>query len=172
MTYYTIGTIVNTHGIKGEVRVIATTDFPEKRFVVGHKVYAFRKDQPTPEVFEIASVRQHKNFILLSFKGKPSINDVEYLKQSTLKIAADQLEDDDLKPGEYYYHQIIGLDAVTEDGEKLGTIKDIMQTGANDVWVVARPDKPDLLLPKIKQVIKGVDLDQHQVTVELMEGLE
>lgn len=172
MAYYTVGTIVNTHGIKGEVRVIATTDFPAKRFAVGATLLAFLPQQTTPIKLTIVSVRRHKAFYLLGFKDRPSINDVEGLKTATLKITDDQLTTDDLKPGEYYYHQIVGLDVVTVDGEKLGQIKEILAPGANDVWVVARPGKNDLLLPKIDQVIKNVDLAAHQVTVELMEGLE
>ncbi|PTM23865.1 ribosome maturation factor RimM [Lactobacillus sp. PFC-70] len=172
MAYYTVGTLVNTHGIKGEVRVVATTDFPQSRFAVGATLFAFMPNQPAPIQLTVKTVRQHKNFYLLSFAGRPSINDVEGLKTAVLKIDDDQLQADDLKPGEYYYHQIVGLSVVTEDGEPLGTIKEILSPGANDVWVVARPGQSDLLLPKIDQVIKRVDLDQHQVTVELMEGLD
>lgn len=172
MAYYTVGTIVNTHGIKGEVRVIATTDFPKKRFAVGSTLYAFMPNQTQPTVLKIGTMRQHKNFYLLSFPDRPSINDVESLKTATLKISEDELQTTDLQPGEYYYHQIVGLDVVTEAGEPLGQIKEILSPGANDVWVVGRPGKSDLLLPKIDQVIKRVDLDAHQVTVELMEGLD
>jgi len=172
MAYYTVGTIVNTHGIKGEVRVIATTDFPESRFAVGSTLYAFAKDQTKPVTLTVATMRKHKNFYLLGFEGKPSINDVELYKQSTLKVTDNELETGDLQPGEYYYHQIVGLKVVTEDGEELGEIKEILSPGANDVWVVDRPGKDDLLLPKIDDVVKKVDLDAGQVTVELMEGLE
>lgn len=172
MAYYTVGTIVNTHGIKGEVRVIATTDFPESRFAVGSTLYLFQQGQAKPLTLQVASMRKHKQFYLLSFEGKPSINDVEIYKQGTLKVTDNELETGDLQPGEYYYHQIVGLKVVTEDGEELGKIKEILAPGANDVWVVDRPGKDDLLLPKIDQVIKTVDLDAGQVTVELMEGLE
>lgn len=172
MAYYTVGTIVNTHGIRGEVRVVATTDFPTKRFAVGATLYAFLPHQTTPVTLKVGTVRKHKSFYLLSFPDRPSINDVEGLKTATLKIADDQLDQSDLQPGEYYYHQIVGLDVVTVDGEPLGQIKEILSPGANDVWVVARPGKSDLLLPKIDQVIKQVDLDHHQVIVELMEGLD
>ncbi|MCH4123424.1 MAG: ribosome maturation factor RimM [Levilactobacillus sp.] len=172
MAYYTVGTIVNTHGIKGEVRVIATTDFPESRFAVGSTLYAFQKGQTQPTQLTVATMRKHKNFYLLGFVDKPSINDVEIYKQSTLKVTDNELAASDLQPGEYYYHQIVGLQVVTVDGEKLGEIKEILSPGANDVWVVARPGKDDLLLPKIDDVVKKVDLDAGQVTVELMEGLE
>lgn len=172
MTYYTVGTIVNTHGIKGEVRVVATTDFPQKRFAVGAILWAFLPQQKQPVKLTIATVRQHKQFYLLGFTDRPSINDVESLKTATLKITADELQADDLGPGEYYYHQIVGLDVVDETGQKLGTVKEILSPGANDVWVVQRAGQSDLLLPVIDQVVKKVDLDAHQITVELMEGLD
>ncbi|MDT6980775.1 ribosome maturation factor RimM [Levilactobacillus zymae] len=172
MTYYTVGTIVNTHGIKGEVRVIATTDFPQKRFAKGAVLWAFLPNATQPTKLTVATVRQHKQFYLLSFTGYPSINDVEGFKTATLKITADELQADDLKPGEYYYHQIVGLHVVTESGDQLGTIKEILSPGANDVWVVQRTGKADLLLPVIDQVVKHIDLDSQQVTVDLMEGLD
>ncbi|KRM68040.1 ribosome maturation factor rimM [Apilactobacillus ozensis DSM 23829 = JCM 17196] len=171
MNFYNIGKIVNTQGLKGEVRVNSVTDFPEKRFKVGSTVYAFLANGQN-EKLEIDGFRKHKNFILLHFKGKPSINDIEYLKPSQLKISDNELSNDDLKPGEYYYHQIIGLDVYDIDKNHLGTIKDIMSLGPNDVWVVGRDNKKDLLLPKIDQVIKEVDLDNEKVIVELMEGLD
>ena len=77
-----------------------------------------------------------------------------------------------LEDGQYYYHQIIGLNVETMDGQQLGKIKEILSPGANDVWVVERPDKNDLLLPVIDDVIKDVDLAAKVVKVELMEGLE
>ncbi|MCK8624144.1 ribosome maturation factor RimM [Apilactobacillus sp. TMW 2.2459] len=171
MNFYNIGKIVNTQGLNGEVRVNSVTDFPEKRFKIGNVVYAFLNDGSS-EKLEIDGVRKHKNFILLHFKGKPSINDIEYLKPSQLKISENELSTDDLKPGEYYYHQIIGLDVYDLDNTHLGQIKDIMSLGPNDVWVVGRENKKDLLLPKIDQVIKKVDLDNNQIIVELMEGLD
>ncbi|USS87532.1 ribosome maturation factor RimM [Fructilactobacillus hinvesii] len=171
MDYLEIGTLVNTQGIKGEVRVLPKTDFPEVRFQPGETIYAFPK-QGQPVELEIDQARKHKNFILLHFKGHPSINDVEYLKPATLKIDAAKQTEAPLQPGEYYYSQIIGLRVVDETGRELGTIKDIMDLGSNDVWVVDRPGQTDLLLPKIDDVIKNVDLKNQVVTVELLEGLE
>lgn len=172
--YYKVGTIVNTHGIKGELRVVATTDFPEQRFKKGSQLALFKSDHDTQPVgtITINSSRQHKGFILITLAGYDNINDVLKYKGMVLKIADENLTDEDLEDGQYYYHQIIGLKVLTEDGEELGTIKEIMAPGANDVWVVARPGQDDLLLPVIDQVVKKVDLAAGQVTVELMEGLE
>ncbi|HBF74098.1 MAG TPA: ribosome maturation factor RimM [Lactobacillus sp.] len=172
--YYKVGTIVNTHGIRGELRVVATTDFPEQRFKKGSQLALFKNEQDTKPVgtITINSSRQHKGFILITLAGYDNINDVLKYKGMVLKVAEENLSDDDLEDGQYYYHQIIGLKVVNEDGEELGTIKEILAPGANDVWVVSRPEKDDLLLPVIDQVVKKIDLAAGQVTVELMEGLE
>lgn len=172
MDYYRVGTLVNTHGIRGEVKVVVVTDFPEKRFVKGQELVLFKDINATtggvPVTIEKA--RANKGLVFLTFKGLNSINDVEKYKTWTIKVPAEALQD--LPEGEYYYHQIIGLTVVTTDGETLGTIKEIMSPGANDVWVVQRDHgQSDVLLPKIPQVIKTVDLAAGQVTVELMEGL-
>ncbi|GEP22767.1 MAG: ribosome maturation factor RimM [Lentilactobacillus diolivorans] len=171
-TYYNVGKIVNTQGLKGEVRVIPITDFPEKRFKKGNKVYAKLDKKPDLVTLVIDGVRKHKGFILLHFENHPSINDVEYLKPSLLQITEDTLSDDDLKPGEYYYHQIIGLDVYDRDQQLIGIVKEILSPGANDVWVVARDGKSDLLLPKIDSVIKQVNLDAHRIVVDIPEGLD
>lgn len=172
--YYKVGTIVNTHGIRGELRVVATTDFPEQRFKKGSKLAVFKDDKATNPIdtITINSSRQHKGFTLITLAGFDNINDVLKYKGTVLKVAEENLTDNDLDDGQYYYHQIIGLNVVTEDGQTLGKIKEIMAPGANDVWVVERPGQDDLLLPVIDQVVKTIDLDAGQVTVELMEGLE
>lgn len=171
MEFYNVGKIVNTQGLRGEVRVMSITDFPEKRFKIGNELYAFKKDG-SQEKLIIDSVRTHKNFILLHFKDKPTINDVEYLKPSELKISAEQQTKDDLAPGEYYYHQIIGLKVQDAYGNLVGKVKEILSPGANDVWVVSRPNKNDLLLPKIDSVILKVDLNKQMITVDIPRGLD
>lgn len=172
--YYKVGTIVNTHGIRGELRVVATTDFPEQRFKKGSQLALFKNEQDAKPVgtITINSARQHKGFILITLAGYDNINDVLKYKGMVLKVADENLSDNDLDDGQYYYHQIIGLKVVNENGEELGTIKEILAPGANDVWVVSRPEKDDLLLPVIDQVVKKIDIAAGQVTVELMEGLE
>ncbi len=166
MEFYQVGKIVNTHGIRGEVKVIATTDFPEERFKPGNKLYAFN----TGAELTIQKSRRHKQFIMLAFEGYDNINLVEKFKGDDLKVSADQQEE--LEDGSYYYHQIIGLDVVDENGNTLGKIKEILSPGANDVWVVKRKQKNDLLLPVIDDVIKDVDLAAGKVHVELLEGLD
>lgn len=168
MNYYHVGKVVNTHGIRGEVRVVPITDFVDERFQSGNELVIEKNHELIPVTVEKA--RPHKGMELVKFTGLDNINDVEKFRDCFLSVAEDQ--QDDLEDGQYYYRQIIGLDVVTEEGRKLGKIKEIMSPGANDVWVVDREEKRDLLLPVIKDVIKKVDLDQHIVTVELLEGLE
>lgn len=168
MKFYNVGKIVNTHGIRGEVRVIATTDFVDQRFAKGATLYLAGSDQPL--ALTVESARPHKGSMLVKFVGYDNINDVQAFRNHELTVADEDQQP--LEDGAYYYHQIIGLDVETLSGEHLGTIKEILSPGANDVWVVQRPGKADLLLPKIDQVIKEVDLAHHLVKVELMEGLE
>lgn len=106
----------------------------------------------------------------MKFVGYDNINDVQAFRDHELMVSGKDQQP--LEDGQYYYHQIIGLSVKTVDGEELGTIKEILSPGANDVWVVQRDGKKDLLLPVIDDVVKDVDLDAGEVTVELMEGLE
>lgn len=164
---FNIGKIVNTHGTRGEVKVMRITDF-EERFAVGKIVYAVKDDETQNELV-IAAHRIHKGFDLIVFEGLDNINDVEYLKGAQLKITEDQLTD--LDEGEFYYHEIIGCDVYTNDGEKLGTIKEILSPGANDVWVVKRPKGKDILIPYISEVVIQIDINAQKIVIEPMEGL-
>lgn len=168
--YYNVGKIVNTQGIKGEVRVIATTDFVEDRFQAGKKVFLFADNAKQPLELVVRSHRAHKQFQILAFEGYQTINDVEKFKGAVLKITAEDRHD--LPSGEFYFDQIIGLEVWTEEGERIGTVKEILQPGANDVWVVEREKQADLLLPYIDSCIKQVDLAEKKVIVHLLEGLE
>lgn len=166
--YLEVGKIVNTQGIKGEVRVMSLTDAPEERYQKGAKLTVFLKDQEPVEL-TVASHRKHKNFDLLSFEGYTSINEVEAFRDGILMVAKTELSN--LENNEYYYYEIIGLDVYEETGEKLGQVKEILAPGANDVWVVQREGKADLLLPFISSVVKNIDLDKQKVEVEIPEGL-
>lgn len=168
MDFYNVGKIVNTHGIRGEVRVMPTTDFVAERFAKGQDLYLQRSGEPLKLTVETA--RQHKGFILVKFVGYDNINDVQAFRDHELMVSEEDQQP--LEDGQYYYHQIIGLTVKTVDGDSIGTIKEILSPGANDVWVVQLAGKKDLLLPVIDDVVKDVDLDAGEVTVELMEGLE
>ena len=168
MEFFNVGKIVNTHGIKGEVKVVRITDF-DQRFKPRNELYLFLPNQTEPIKLTIEKHRKHKQFDMILFKGFYSINDVEHFKQGTLKItAADQHP---LEEGSYYYHEIIGCEVETTAGEPLGTITEVIAPGANDVWVVKRKNKKDLLIPYIDDIVKIVNIEQKLVIIEPMEGL-
>ncbi|CUS26193.1 16S rRNA-processing protein RimM [Paucilactobacillus oligofermentans DSM 15707 = LMG 22743] len=167
MNYYKIGTIVNTHGLKGELKILSVTDFPELRYKKGKQLYIVTKEKNIAVTIKSAKVQ--KNMYMVVFTGLEDINLVEKYKGLDLVVSED--EQQGLEKDEYYYREIIGLTVETIEGETLGTIKEIMSPGANDVWVVNRKGQDDLLLPVIDDVIKKVDLKNQKVTIELMEGL-
>ncbi|MGM8211777.1 ribosome maturation factor RimM [Virgibacillus sp. W0430] len=164
---FNIGKIVNTHGIKGEVKVKRITDF-EERFSIGETVYV-RDEKGNDMPLIIDGHRVHKQFDLLRFKEMDTINDVEKFKGSYLKVKEEQLKS--LAENEYYYHEIIGCEVKTTTGEKLGIIESILSPGANDVWVVKQANGKEALIPYIADVVKQVNVDDKVVIIELMEGL-
>lgn len=166
---YKVGKIVNTHGLMGEVRVISTTDFEEERYEPGSKLYYVSKSGEKPKMLTIKSHRKHKNFDLLTFVGYTNINQVEPFKEGLLKVAESELSP--LEENAYYFHEIIGCEVFTTDGESLGKIKEILTPGANDVWVVQNEAKKEVLIPYIVDVVKTVDIKNKTITIEVMEGL-
>lgn len=165
---FNVGKIVNTQGLKGEVRVISRTDFPDERYKKGNKLLLQQEGKPLIEL-TVNSHRKHKNFDILSFKDHPSINDVEKYRDGMLQIKAEQMHD--LPENEFYLHEIIGLKVVNEAGEEIGKIKEVLSPGANDVWVIQRVKQKDVLIPYIEEVVKKVDIANGVVTIHMMEGL-
>lgn len=163
---FNIGKIVNTHGIRGEVKVLRITDF-EERFEVGKKVYI--KDGANHIPFIISTHREHKGFDLITFEGLSNINDVEKYKGEYIQIREEQLTD--LDEDEFYYYEIIGCEVYTTSGEFLGKVKEILAPGANDVWVVERKGMKDALIPYIEQVVKEINITDQKIVIEPMEGL-
>ncbi|MCY8996216.1 ribosome maturation factor RimM [Bacillus inaquosorum] len=167
--WFNVGKIVNTHGIKGEVRVISKTDFAEERYKPGNTLYLFMDGRNEPVEVTVNTHRLHKQFHLLQFKERQSLNEVEELKHAIIKVPEEDLGE--LNEGEFYFHEIIGCEVFTEDGELIGKIKEILTPGANDVWVVARKGKKDALIPYIESVVKHIDVSEKKIEIELMEGL-
>lgn len=169
--FYTVGKIVNTHGIRGDLKVLPQTDFAETRFASGSKLFMVNEETGEAREVKIVSSREQKNVYMLKLEGFNNINEVEKFKGWSLKISESQQEE--LEEGEYYYHEIIGCAVVTEEGEELGKISEILSPGANDVWVVDRPKGKgkQLLLPVIDDVVLDVNVADKLITVRLMEGL-
>jgi len=167
--WFNVGKIVNTHGIKGEVRVVSKTDFADERYKSGNHLYLFMPDTKDPLKLTVETHRKHKSFDLLTFVGYPNVNDVEPMKGGTLKITAEQ--QGALEENEFYFHEIIGCLVYTTKGEEIGKIREILTPGANDVWVVKGKDGKDVLIPYIEEIVKKVDVKEKIVLIEPMEGL-
>lgn len=169
--YYLVGKIVNTQALRGEVRVMATTDFPEERFKIGATLAIFNGDKLV-ETVVVDGHRLHKNFNLLHFKGKDNINDVEKFKGFDLKVAGTEREADELDENEFYYDDIIGLEVYTTDETYLGKVREITSLPSNDVWAIQRPNKgKDILIPYIEDIVLEIDLADNRVVIDPMDGL-
>lgn len=167
--WFNVGKIVNTHGLRGEVRVLSRTDFASERYKTGNTLYLFMNEQTAPIALTVRSHRQHKSFDLLMFEGYENINQVEGFKGGILKVSEDQLSK--LDEGEYYFHEIIGCVVYTLDGEEIGKIFEILTPGANDVWVVKGKGGKEILIPYIEPVVKKIDIESKRIEIEPIEGL-
>lgn len=161
-----VGVITKTHGIRGEVKVFPTTDDPKRFKKLKEVLVDTGKER---HKLEVQSCRFQKNLVILKFKGIDSINDVEKYRQCDLYVSRKNAVK--LGPNENFIVDLIGLNVVLDDGTEFGTLTDVMQTGANDVYVVKTVDGKEVLLPAIPQCILDVDLDAAQMTIHLMEGL-
>lgn len=167
--WFNVGKIVNTHGLDGEVRVIAITDFREERFKIGNTLNLFIYENAQPISLKVKSHRIHKNFDLLTFEGYNDINEVEKWKNGILKVSNDQLGE--LNEGEFYFHEIVGCNVVTTTNEVIGVVAEILTPGANDVWVVKGENGKEYLIPYIEDVVKQIDVVERRIIIEPMEGL-
>lgn len=164
--YLQVGVITATHGLKGEVKVYPTTDDPE-RFEDLETVYLDTGKERKP--LTIQHVHYFKQFVLLKFKGYDDISMVEGWRQRPLLV--DRAHAVELGEDENFIADMIGLKVVSDTGEELGELTDVLATGANDVYVVKKPDGGELLLPAIKECILSVDLDAGVCTVHMLKGL-
>ena len=153
-----VGKIVNTHSLKGEVKVISSTDFEEERFKKGSKLLITRGNQLIREVV-VQSYRNHKNFLLVKFEGIDSVEEAEKLKNLQIKIDSDEVGE--LEENEFYFHEIIGCQVFDENDRNLGEIIDILTPGANDVWVIKGEEGKEILIPYIEDVVKQIDITKY-----------
>ena len=160
-----VGVISSTHGVRGEVKVFPTTD-DVTRFRQLKKVYLDTGREMLP--LEIQNVKFFKQFAILKFKGIDNINDIEKYRGKSLMI--DREDAVDLDEDEYFIADMIGMKVCTEDGSEFGTLKDVMETGANDVYIIDSLEHGEVLIPAIKECILDVDMDEERMTIHLMEG--
>lgn len=151
---YEVGKIVNTFGIKGEIKI-----FPYVDYFLNLKNFYIDNTK-----FEIEKIRNQKNVVVAKIKGIDDINEVEKLKGKSVYIYDEDLPD--LPNGTFYIKDLIGLDVITDDGKQLGKIRDVFNTGANDIY-----DVDGILIPVIDEVVKKVDIENHKVIVHLIDGL-
>lgn len=171
--YLNVGRLVGTHGVRGEVRVLSDSDFPDVRFAPGSILLLAHPRVKEPIPLTVEKGRPHKSVWLVKFKEWNNINEAEPYKGGKLLVSKENLVPLAEGEGEFYFHQIIGCTVVTTEGKVLGKVSDILALPANDVWVV-KPDGQgkELLLPYIADVVKEVDIKEQRITIEWMEGLD
>lgn len=164
---FQVGVITGTHGLRGEVKVYPTSDEPRRFDSLRELILDTGREERR---LRIRSVKYFKQFAILGFEGMNRIEDVERLRGASLLI--DREDAVPLEEGEYYIPDLLGMKVVTEEGRELGELRDVLQTGANDVYVVGGKGKKELLLPAIPDCILTVDEEKGEMTVRLMPGLE
>jgi len=163
---FRVGVIASMHGIRGEVKIYPTTD-DAKRYDILKKVFL----DTGKDLMElnITGVKYFKKFVIVKFKEFDNINDIEKYRGMDLWISRKDAVP--LEEGEFYIADLLGLSVVTDENINLGKLEDVLQTGANDVYVVKDDEGKEILLPVIKECVLNVDLKKGLVTVHLMEGL-
>ncbi len=161
-----VGVISTTHGIKGEVKVYPTTDDPNRFKELKQVILDTGKEHVT---LEIEGVKFFKQMVILKFKGIDNINDIEKYRGKDLLITRENAVK--LNKDEYFIYDLIDSEVFTDEGNKLGSLVEIMSTGANDVYVVKMENGKELLLPSIKECILDIDVESKKITVHVMPGL-
>ena len=161
-----VGVITTTHGVRGEVKVYPTTDDAE-RFLELEEIWLDTGKERLP--LKIQNVKFFKNMVILKFEGYDDINAVQAWRQNDLLVTREQAVE--LQEDEYFIGDLIGLHVEDEEGNALGVLRDVLETGANDVYLVSRPGEKDLMLPAIKDCIREVDLESGIMRVRVLPGL-
>ena len=163
--YLEIGKIINTHGIKGELKVLSLTD-DAKRY--DNLKCLFVEEKGVLKNYDIEYVRYHKGFILLKLRGVESMEQAESMRSHVLKVhRKDAVK---LPEGSYFICDIIGIQVIDTNGKELGLLEDVLKTGSNDVYIV-RKDGKEILIPALKTIVKSIDLQSEKMIVDLPEGI-
>ncbi len=162
--FLAVGKMRHAHGVHGEMLMEVFTDFPE-RLQPGIFLYLGQ------EVLQLRLIkcRQHRKGLLITFEGYSTPEDVSRFRNQIVYVKTVDLPP--LADGEYYHHQLIGLRVVTGAGETIGTVTEILETGASDVLVILSESGPEVLIPVVDSFIKGVDLNRREITVQLIPGM-
>ncbi len=166
LDYFRVGVIANSHGVKGEVKVHPTTD-DINRFKNLETIYL--DDNGSYKELHINSVKFVKNMVVLGFEEYNNINEILGFKG--LELYVDREHAIPLDEGEFYVADMVGADIVTDEGDHFGTLKDVLKTGANDVYVINTDDGKEVLFPSIPECILEKDLENKKIKVHIMDGL-
>lgn len=161
-----IGKIINTHGIKGELKIISSSDFEEERFAVGNSVNIQFGKELIP--MEVASFRRHKGCLLVAFKDLMNINFVEKYKGCVISVDSDELQE--LDEDEVYFYQLVDCKVIDEENNELGSVVEIIETAAHDILRIRNDEGKEVLIPYVDAFIVDVDVDEKVIIVHLIEG--
>lgn len=161
-----VGIITTTHGVNGEVKVFPTTDDPARFKKLKQVVLDTGREKLS---LKVAHVKFFKNLVILKFKDYDNINDVEKWKSKGLYVTRENAVK--CEKDEYFIADLIGLSVVSDEGEALGELLEVLSTGANDVYTVTKGGEKDLLLPAIRECILSIDMNRRVMTVHVMDGL-
>lgn len=161
-----VGIITTTHGVNGEVKVFPTTDDPARFKKLKQVILDTGREKIS---LTVTQVRFFKNLVILKFKDYDNINDVEKWKSKGLYVTRENAVK--CEEGEYFIADLVGMSVVSDEGEALGELSEVLSTGANDVYVVTKAGERDLLLPAIRECILSIDLDERVMKVHVMDGL-
>ena len=166
LRYLAVGRVVKAHGVRGEISVAVLTDFPER---FNSLEWLYLGNELEAEPYRLEKYRWHKKNILVTLEGVADRNQAEQLRGQLVQVPIEDAVP--LPEGSYYLYQLVGLQVVTGDGQPLGIVSDILETNANDVYVVNREGHKEILLPAVEDVVKSIDLERRQIIVELIDGL-
>ncbi len=161
-----VGVVTQTHGIRGEVKVFPTTDDVNRFKKLKEVILETEKERLT---LTVEGVKFFKQYVILKFKEYDSINDIEKYKGARLLVPREKAVK--LQKDEYFVADLIGMQVVTEDGAPFGNLKNVLGTGANDVYVVETAEGKEVMLPAIKECVLQIDMEKGVITVHIMDGL-
>jgi 16S rRNA processing protein RimM len=166
--YLVVGRVLRPHGVRGELRVEIVTDYPER---LAQHVYFYLVHPKSPEKVQrrrIEALRRHREVALLKLEGCDDRNEAEALRDMLVQVPVEEAVP--LEEGEYYHFQVVGVRVETEEGEWLGQVVEVLETGANDVYLVRGP-RGEILLPAITDVVRELDLTSKRLVVHLLPGM-
>lgn len=170
--YLQVGYLTGAHGVRGEARVYVETDYPDIRFANQAKLFLQHPSLAKPIPLTVAATRPHKQSLLVQFAELTVREEILSFRGGRLLVPITETVED-AEEDAYYFHQIIGCEVVTQEGERLGRVKEIFTYPANDVWVVHSDESnKEWLIPYIDDVVKEVDISRQRIMITWVEGLE